>query len=298
MKIINFGSSNIDYVYSLQHIVTPGETESTESLEIFPGGKGLNQSIAIARAGARAVHIGCLGEDGQFLLETLAMSNVDTSYIKTVDGKSGHAIIQLASDRENAIFLYPGSNYKFTKQYIDEVLEEFSSEDIVVLQNEINEIDYIVEKAHRKQMQIVLNPSPFNETISKIDLSKISYLVLNEIEAKGYTGCDDVEESLQYFQRQYPSLKVMLTLGGKGCVYMDENQKIYHPIHKVHVVDTTAAGDTFTGYFVAGISEGKEIADILYMASVAAGISVSRKGAAPSIPCRQEVLAVLDKGRR
>lgn len=293
MKIINFGSSNIDYVYSLQHIVAPGETETTESLEIFPGGKGLNQSIAIARAGAEVVHIGCLGEDGRFLLETLAMSKVDTSYVRTVEGKSGHAIIQLASDGENAIFLYPGSNHKFTKQYIDEVLKGFSSEDIVVLQNEINAIDYIVEEAYRKRMQIVLNPSPFNEAISKVDLKKISYLILNEVEAKGYTGCDDVEASLQYFQKQYPLLKVMLTLGGKGCVYMDENQKKYQPIHKVNVVDTTAAGDTFTGYFVAGISEGKEISDILQLASVAAGISVSRKGAAPSIPCRQEVSAVL-----
>lgn len=298
MKIVNFGSSNIDYVYSLQHIVAPGETETTESLEIFPGGKGLNQSIAIARAGAEVVHIGCIGEDGQFLLETLAMSKVDTSYVKIVEGKNGHAIIQLAFDGENAIFLYPGSNYKFTKQYIDEVLKEFSSEDIVVLQNEINEIDYIVEEAYRKQMRIVLNPSPFNEAISKVDLNKISYLILNEVEAKGYTGCDDVEASLQYFQEQYPSLKVMLTLGGKGCVYRDDNQKLYQPIYEVDVVDTTAAGDTFTGYFVAGISEGKEISDILQLASVAAGISVSRKGAAPSIPCRQEVSSVLEECRR
>lgn len=298
MKIINFGSSNIDYVYSLQHIVAPGETETTESLEIFPGGKGLNQSIAVARAGADIVHIGCIGEDGQFLLETLAMSKVDISYIKTVEGKSGHAIIQLASDGENSIFLYPGSNHKFTKQYIDKVLADFSAEDIVILQNEINERDYIIEEAHRKQMRIVLNPSPFDETISRIDLRKISYLVLNEVEAKGFTGCNNVEESLQYFRNQYPELKIMLTLGGKGCVYMDENQRIVHPIHKVDVVDTTAAGDTFTGYFVAGILEGKAISEILDMASVAAGISVSRKGAAPSIPYKQEVLSVLEESRK
>ena len=290
MKIINFGSCNIDYVYSLDHIVAPGETETTKVLEIFPGGKGLNQSIAAARAGAAVFHIGCLGEDGQLLLETLKESNVDTSYIKSVPGKCGHAIIQLASDSENSIFLYPGSNHTFTKQYIDEVLEDFSTEDIVILQNEINEIDYIVEKAYSKQMRIVLNPSPFNEIISKIDLNRITYLILNEVEAKGFTGCEDVEGSLQYFRKYYPTLKIMLTLGGKGCVYLEGEQKIYHPIHKVDVVDTTAAGDTFTGYFVAGISEGKEIPEILRMASAAAGLSVSKKGAAPSIPYRQEVL--------
>lgn len=292
MKIINFGSCNIDYVYSLDHIVAPGETETTKALEIFPGGKGLNQSIAAARAGAAVFHIGCLGEDGQLLLETLKESNVDTSYIKTVPGKCGHAIIQLASDGENSIFLYPGANHAFTKQYIDEVLEDFSAEDIVILQNEINEIDYIVEKAYSKQMRIVLNPSPFNEIISKIDLHRITCLILNEVEAKGFTGCEDVEGSLQYFRKYYPTLKIMLTLGGKGCVYLEGEQKIYHPVHKVDVVDTTAAGDTFTGYFVAGISEGKEIPEILRMASVAAGLSVSRKGAAPSIPYRQEVQEV------
>ena len=298
MRIVNFGSCNIDYVYSLHHIVVPGETETTENLEIFPGGKGLNQSIATARAGATAIHVGCIGNDGQLLIDTLKDSNVNTSYIRTVDGKSGHAIIQLASDGENSIFLYPGSNHKFTKEYIDKVMAELSTEDIIVLQNEINHIDYIVDKAYCKQMQIVLNPSPFNETISRIDLHKITHLILNEIEAKGFTGCNDVEESLEYFRKWYPELKIMLTLGGEGCVYMDDKQRIYHPIHKVSVVDTTAAGDTFTGYFVAGISERKEITDILEMASVAAGISVSRKGAAPSIPYKQEVLSVLEESRK
>lgn len=296
MRIINFGSCNIDYVYSLHHIVAPGETETTGSLEIFPGGKGLNQSIATARAGADAIHIGCVGEDGQFLLEILKDSNVDISYVRRVEGKNGHAIIQLASTGENSIFLYPGSNHKFTRRYVDEIMTEFTSEDIIVLQNEINEMEYIVEQAYGKKIPTVLNPSPFNETIQKIDLCKITYLILNEVEAKGFTGCDDAEESLQYFRKHYPTLKVMLTLGENGCVYMDVNQQIYQPIHRVNVVDTTAAGDTFAGYFVAGISKGKEMSEILQMATVAAGISVSRKGAAPSIPYRKEVLSVLEGG--
>lgn len=290
MKIINFGSCNIDYVYSLHHIVAPGETEATSGMAVFPGGKGLNQSIAAARAGAEVVHVGYIGEDGKLLLDTLRESNVQTSYIKTWSGKSGHAIIQLAANGENSIFLYPGANWQFTREYIDEVLDDFSDEDVVLLQNEINDIEYIVEKAYQRNMVVVLNPSPFNEIIERIDLHKIAYLVLNEVEAKGFTGCEDVEGSLEYFHTHYPSLKIMLTLGGKGCVYMDETQTHYQAGNKVEVVDTTAAGDTFTGYFVTGLSEGKEISEVLQLATNAAGISVSRKGAAPSIPYRCEVL--------
>ena len=212
MKIINFGSCNIDYVYSLHHIVAPGETEATSGMAVFPGGKGLNQSIAAARAGAEVVHVGYIGEEGQLLLDTLRESNVQTSYIKNYAGKSGHAIIQLAESGENSIFLYPGANWQFTRDYIDAVLDDFTDNDVVLLQNEINDIEYIVEQAHQRKMAVVLNPSPFNEIIEKIDLRKIAYLVLNEVEAKGFTGCEDVEESLQYFRNNYPSLKVMMTL--------------------------------------------------------------------------------------
>jgi len=217
MKIVNFGSCNIDYVYSLEHIVIPGETESTYNLEVFPGGKGLNQSIAIARAGAEVFHVGCVGEESQLLLDTLEESDVNISYIKTVEGKNGHAIIQLASSGENSIFLYPGSNRKFTTEFIDYVLADFSAGDILVLQNEINQINYIVEQAYQKKLQVVLNPSPFDKAIKYIDLQKISYLILNEIEAEGLTGYDNPEESLEYFKVNYPSLKVVVTLGGQGC---------------------------------------------------------------------------------
>ena len=289
MKILNFGSCNIDYVYTLEHIVAIGETETTSKLEVFPGGKGLNQSIALSRAGAKVYHAGCIGADGDMLKDIMAESGVDVSYIQKADVKNGHAIIQVSSKGENSIFLYPGSNDIISKDYVDKVLKDFGDGDIILLQNEINNPAYIIEMAHAKGMCIVLNPSPFNDTISGIDLNMISYLILNEVEAKGFTGYDDPEQSLVYFKNNYPCLKVMLTLGDKGCIYQDNNSECSHPVFEVNVVDTTAAGDTFTGYFIAGVSRGQSYENAIKFASAAAAISVSSMGAAPSIPTMSKV---------
>ena len=293
MKILNLGSSNIDYVYSLDRIVTPGETLTAEKMEIFPGGKGLNQSIAVARAGAPVYHAGCVGEDGDLLLDILSESGVDTSYISRVREKNGHAIIQVNAEGENCIFVYPGSNACVTTAYIDRVLEDFSAGDILLLQNEVTNIDYAIRAAHEKGMQIVLNPSPFRRELRELDLSQITYLVLNEVEAAEYSGSDVRERTLAFFREHYPSLRVMLTLGKNGCVYMDKTGEYYHPIFDVQAVDTTAAGDTFTGYFIAGLYRGEAVERILKTASCASAITVSRMGAAPSIPTRSEVKEAL-----
>lgn len=289
MRILNFGSCNVDYVYSLDHIVNAGETLSSDKLEIFPGGKGLNQSIAAARAGLNVCHAGCIGVDGEMLLDILNKSGVDTSYIKRTEGKNGHAIIQVSPEGENSIFLFAGSNEMVSKEYIDSVLASFTEEDIVLLQNEISNIDYIIEKAYKKNMRIALNPSPINEMILKIDFNMLSYIILNEIEAKEITGCDDTKKSLDVLGERYPKLKVMLTLGKKGCVYMDSQTFASRDSFSVKAVDTTAAGDTFTGYFLAGIANGIEIEETLKLASCASAIAVSRPGAAPSIPVIDEV---------
>ena len=293
MKILNFGSCNIDYVYSLDHIVNPGETETTIKLETFPGGKGLNQSIALARAGGEVYHAGCVGKDGKMLTDILENSGVDISYIKQVDIKNGHAIIQVSSKGQNSIFLYPGSNEMISKDFIDSVIEEFEEGDIILLQNEISNVDYIIERAHQRKMCIILNPSPVNEKISKIDFNKISYIILNEIEIREISGCSDYKEGLTALINKYSDLKIMLTLGDEGCIYKDKDQEIYQNSFKVNVIDTTAAGDTFTGYFVAGISNGTNYSTILKFASAASAIAVSRSGAAPSIPNRDEVLNVI-----
>lgn len=289
MKILNFGSCNIDYVYYIDHITAVGETQTINRLEIFPGGKGLNQSIAAVRAGAEVYHIGCVGNDGKMLTDILEKSGADTTYLKNVNEKNGHAIIQVSADGENCIFICPGSNERITKELIDAALADFGADDIVLLQNEISNTDYVVKKAYEKKMRIVFNPSPFNEKISKIDLNMISYLVLNEVEIKYISGCDNYGEGLSRLKRNYPKLKVILTLGKKGCIYADSEQEKRQSAFCVKSVDTTAAGDTFTGYFAAGIAAGDSIADILKTASAASAISVSKHGAAPSIPDRAEV---------
>ena len=295
MKILNFGSCNIDYVYSLDHVVKVGETETTHKLETFPGGKGLNQSIAVARAGVKIYHAGCVGNDSEILTNILQENGVDISYLKTIDAKNGHAVIQVSSRGENSIFLYPGSNEMITTDFVDTVLDNFNTGDIILLQNEINNLDYIVKKAYQKGMCIILNPSPFNERISKINFSMLSYIVLNEVELSGISGCAKLEEGLLYLKSKYPWLKVILTLGENGSVFVNGNQEFRQAAFKVDVVDTTAAGDTFMGYFVAELSMGTEYSRILKIASAASAVTVSRKGAAPSIPNRSEVLSLFDK---
>lgn len=293
MNVLNFGSCNIDYVYLLDHIVNSGETESAEILSVFSGGKGLNQSIAAARAGISICHAGCIGEDGAFLAQLLEDNGVDISHLKQVDGKNGHAMIQVSKAGENAICIYPGSNAKVSPEDIDHVLSHFSQGDLLLLQNEISNVPYLIDRASQKGMRIVLNPSPMNETIAQLDLNQLSYLILNEIEATQITGCADPLTALAYFRSNYPHLAVILTLGKDGSIYQDSQIQLHQPSFEVAAIDTTAAGDTFTGYFVAGLIKGDSIRATLETASRASAIAVSRNGAAPSIPTLAEVTEAL-----
>ena len=164
-----------------------------------------------------------------------------------------------------------------------------------MLQNEISNVEYIVDKAYEKGMCIILNPSPFDEKMRCLDFNKISYLILNEGEAKSIHHFETLDEGIQFFNREYPELKIMLTLGENGCVYIDKENEMMQPAFEVKAVDTTGAGDTFTGYFVAGLAESKEYKDIIKIASAASAIAVSRNGAAPSIPIQLEVIDALGK---
>ena len=295
MRILNFGSCNIDYVYSLPHIVMEGETEAAERLEVFPGGKGLNQSVAMARAGAEVFHAGCIGQEGTMLRDLLTESGADVSYLEIVNERNGHAIIQVSERGENSILLFPGANSAVTEEQIRRVLDCFGAGDVLVLQNEISHVDTLVKEGYAHGMRIVLNPSPYNEQIEKIDLSMLSYLILNEVEIGQLTGCDDPRRGLAMLAARYPTLQVVLTLGGDGCLYRKGEKELWQSVFTVAVKDTTAAGDTFTGYFVAAVSRGKEIAEALCVASAAAAISVSRMGAAPSIPRCDEVNQFLNE---
>jgi len=289
MKILNIGSMNLDMVYQMDHIVQPGETEASYGMNVFLGGKGINQSVAAAQAGAKVFHGGMIGEDGQPFLDACGKYGVDSRYIRQVEGKSGHAIIQIDKNAQNCILLFGGANQMLTEAYVDEVLEGFEAGDILLLQNEVNLLPYMVDKAHAKGMQIALNPSPFNEKLDAVDMSKISVFLLNEVEGFQVTGVKEPDAIITRLLELYPHARIVLTLGKDGAVYADAQQKHYQPIFKVKAVDTTAAGDTFTGYFLAGLCEGMAIPEVLKMSAKASSIAVSRPGAVPSIPCRAEV---------
>lgn len=292
MKILNFGSLNIDYVYSLNHFVQKGETITSDKLNVFAGGKGLNQSIALSRAGGNVYHAGAIGADGVFLEEVLNEAGVDTRFLmKCEDVRTGNAIIQKDRGGDNCIILYGGANQAITKEMADEVLSAFGEGDWLFLQNEISEIPYIVEKAHERGMRIVLNPSPMNEQILRINLNYIDCFILNEVEAHALVQKDvDKAALLNQLKERFPHAEIVLTLGEKGSVYAGTEGIAEQKAYQVATVDTTAAGDTFIGYYMAERLQGESVKEALDMAARASAIAVSKKGAAPSIPKRDEVL--------
>ena len=291
MRILNFGSLNYDYVYSLPYIVTPGETIASTKMEIFCGGKGLNQSIALAKAGANVYHAGMVGEDGQELCDMLAENGVNTQYVKQIDGKSGHAIIQVEESGQNSIVLFGGSNRRITKGYIDVVLSHFEKGDYLLLQNEVNLVEYLIEQAYEKGLKIILNPSPYDQQLDACDFNKIDTFLLNEVEGYQITGKTESEEILDEMLRKYPKASVVLTLGDKGARYGQGTKRYSQSSFKIDVVDTTAAGDTFTGFYLAEVMRGHEVSKALELAAKASAIAVGRAGAANSIPRLEEVEA-------
>lgn len=298
MKVLNYGSLNYDYVYLVEHMVQLGETISSFDMETHFGGKGLNQSIALAKAGADVYHAGMVGEDGEDLAAFCRRYGVHTDFITKQAGKSGHAIIQITPEGENCIILYSGSNGKNTEEKIDEVLAGFAEGDLLLVQNEINLLDLLVEKAYDREMKIVLNPSPMNEKVLCCDLKKVSLFILNEVEGEQLTGEKEAEHILRRMRELYPDAEVVLTLGKEGSMYAGPGKTCACDSFAVEAVDTTAAGDTFTGYYLASILRGKSIEESLKTASAASGIAVTRKGAAPSIPEAEEVEDFLKKYSR
>lgn len=295
MKVLCFGSLNIDYTYKVPHFVKKGETLASEKLQVFGGGKGLNQSVALAKAGTEVYHAGSIGQDGMFLLDMLKDAGANTDFVKILDTvRTGNAIIQNDKSGDNCIILYGGANQAITREQVDEVMSHFESEDYLVLQNEINELGYIVEKAHEKGMIIVLNPSPMNEKILALPLDVINYFILNEVEAAQILGKEDKgEESWEQIAddllKKFPQATIVLTMGSEGSVFKNQKETVCQSIYKVQAVDTTAAGDTFSGYFIGGILGGLSAKEAMDQASKASAIAVTRKGAAPSIPLLAEV---------
>jgi len=296
MKILNLGSMNIDNVYAVDEFLSPGETKLSRGLTLFCGGKGLNQSIAAAKAGNEVWHAGLIGDDGAMLLNKLRMNGINTDLIYPVQGRCGHAVIQVNSKGQNCILLYGGTNRCLTKEIIDRILDAFGNDGIVLLQNEVNLLPYIIEQAAARGLPVALNAAPTDAAIRDCPLEKLSWLIVNEVEGKQLAECQRDEDILAVLEKRYPSCSVLLTLGSRGAVCRTPEKTVRIGVCKAPVVDTTAAGDTFTGYFLFGMLNGFCLEDSLTLATVASAICIGRPGASDSVPLKSEVEAAIRSG--
>jgi len=284
MKVLNFGSINKDFIYSVNDFVNPGETISSIKYNIKIGGKGLNQSVAISKAGQKIYHAGIINIDDTFILDKLKKWNVNCENILIGDNPTGHAIIQVDKKGENSIIIHGGANDDVDIKFIESVLSKFNSGDILVLQNEINNIKEIIKRAHHKKMKIVFNPAPFNKEILSYDLNKISTLILNQTEGEALSKEKKPDNILKVLNSKFKNTEIILTLGEKGSIYSFKDQLFKIEAHRADTVDTTGAGDTFIGYYVAGLISGMNKKENLNRASEAAAIATTKIGGAESIP--------------
>ena len=288
MRILNFGSLNIDHVYQVDHFVRPGETLSSRSYQMFAGGKGANQSIALGLAGAPVCHAGAIGRDGVWLRDLLEGKGVDVAFITVTDGPSGHAIIQVTPEGENAIILNPGANHGITPGNAESVLRTFDSEDWMLLQNETSSIPDLLHTAHARGMTVVFNPAPMNAAVANYPLACVDYFIVNEIEGEELSGKQEPRDIVTGLCDRYGA-RTVLTLGSRGVLYGDGDRVISVAAQKVRAVDTTAAGDCFIGYFLAALCSGSPVEAALDRGCRAAAIAVTRPGAADSLPTRGEL---------
>ncbi len=293
MKILNFGSLNIDHVYTMDHFVKGKETQAASSYASYVGGKGLNQSIALAAAGQEVYHAGKIGADGELLRSFLQEHDVDTTFVKLSSQPSGHAIIQVVGG-ENGIIVFGGANQDIDEAMIDEVLEHFSEGDLLLAQNEISALEVLLRKARAKGMKIALNPSPIDEDLLDAPLELCDMLFLNEVEAAAFTGLDSDDRFavLKALAERFPDAHIVLTCGAEGAWSCVHDEVLHQAAFSVTVVDTTCAGDTFTGFYLSSLMRGYGRADALQIASKAASFSIQRAGAAGSIPSWEEVVNI------
>ncbi len=301
MKAVCFGSLNIDYTYRVAHFVRKGETLHSEGMKEYCGGKGLNQSIALARAGAEVFHAGAVGTDGKMLLEALENAGVHTGLVEVLEGvRTGHTIIQNDKEGDNCILLYGGANMAISREQADRVFAACCPGDYLILQNEISQMPYIVKRAYELGMKIVLNPSPMEESVFQLPLEYIDCFILNEIEAKqllNVENCQAPEKIAGIFRERFPNASMVLTLGARGAVYVNKTVFYEQKAYKVDAKDTTAAGDTFTGFFLGGVLAGQTVPEALDQAAKASAIAVTRYGASPSIPKLEEIAGYFGAGR-
>lgn len=294
LKIFNYGSINIDHIYTVDHLVKPGETISSSDYQQVLGGKGANQSIALAKAGANVCHIGRCNQADAWAKETLEAVGVNCTLTEIVEQPSGHAIIQVDQQAENSIVLFGGANQSFNKQDIEDVLASAQPADWLLVQNECSHVEEAVSIAEKKQLKVVLNPSPMFSDIAAFPLQKVSMLIVNEVEISQLLSLDVSDKSamISLVREQLPDMEVVITLGAKGAMWVNADECIEVAAFKVDVVDTTAAGDTFLGFLLAAINNGATKKEALIAGCKASSLAVQSLGASSSIPTAAQVVSV------
>jgi len=288
MAIYNLGSVNIDHVYRVPHLPEPGETLASSSFNSGLGGKGANQSIAVAKAGGQVFHIGAIGADGGWLADQMVDAGVDMRFLSVIDVPTGHAIIYVDDAAENVIVLFTGANRALTEAMVNDALSDACAGDWLLLQNETNLGVYAAKAAKAKGMRVAYAAAPFDAGAAVEMLPLTDLLAVNDIEAA------QLSEALGISAADLPVPQVLITRGADGATLQSGTDVIFVDAFKVDPVDTTGAGDTFLGYFLAALDLGRSAKDALTFASAASALQVTKVGAAVAIPTADEVEVFLN----
>ncbi|WP_424832149.1 ribokinase [Ruegeria sp.] len=284
MTIWNLGSINADMIYDVPHLPGPGETLAADRLARFLGGKGANMSVAAARAGAQVAHVGAIGPDGRWAFDRLTEYGVDTRHIAEVDIPTGHAIIAVDAQGENNIILFSGSNQAISIDQLEQALSSASTGDLLVMQNETNLQVEAAKLGRQLGLKVCYAAAPFQAEAVQAILPFLDFLILNRIEA------EQLGQSTGLALSDLAVEHVIVTLGSDGARYYQRGKDpVDFAAHKVKPVDTTGAGDTFTGYVLAGMDRGMPMSQAIVQANRAAALMVTRHGTADVIPDLKEV---------
>lgn len=301
--IVVVGSLNMDTVVSVPYIPKIGETILATDANYYGGGKGANQAIAAARLGSKVSMIGKVGRDenGQVLLDSLKKEGIDATGVEVSNGITGTAFINVSSKGENNIVVYPGANKDLDIAQIERHRKLIENSKVCVLQLEIpyEVVKYVINICYEKGVKVIFNPAPATYEIEDELIKKTYILIPNETELSILAG--GWESSLEKLEQTAKEVhnkgcqNLIVTLGDKGSMLLQEDQIKYFQSKKVDSVDTTAAGDSFIGALVAGIVEGKTISESIEFASFTAALTVTRPGAQHSLPTKEEVEEFIKK---
>lgn len=292
VNILNFGTLYAECIYTVGNLDFSDDTLEIESSQTFAGGRGLNISVALSRAGiSKIFHAGYVGASSEFLREALKNSGVNTANLKLVDKPSAHSIVLLEDETRSKKLYFKGVNNEVSLEFAETVLNRFSCEDILIIDDGVSNFEYIIGMAHEKNMKIFIAPE---NPVINLDLNLIDYIFINEIQAKNISKRESRQDIVKFFKSNYPLLCVVINFGKNGYVCIAKKQTLFQSSLKKEHIDFTASFDAFIGYFIACVLRGKKLQYTLLLSAASLAICSAKKGSAFSIPYENEVLRELD----